>query len=120
MKERRHFTRILFSTQVQLFSKDLVWTASLIDLSFKGALITKPDNWLAGQATELKMTFQLPQSDITIVMDTQVVHEEAEQLGLKCLQIDIESVTHLKRLIELNLGNDSLLHREFEHLAHPE
>ncbi len=31
--------------------------------------------------------------------------------------IDIESIAHLRRLVELNVGDDSLLHRDLEHLS---
>ncbi len=36
----------------------------------------------------------------------------------RCEHIDIDSITHLKRLIELNLGDEALLHRELAHLIH--
>lgn len=38
-------------------------------------------------------------------------------LHLKIDHIDIESIGHLRRLVELNVGSDELLHRELEHLV---
>lgn len=32
-------------------------------------------------------------------------------------KIDIESISQLKRFIELNVGNNDLLNRELEHLS---
>ncbi|CCQ10776.1 hypothetical protein PALB_16430 [Pseudoalteromonas luteoviolacea B = ATCC 29581] len=63
------------------------------------------------------LAFSLSGSDIEIAMQVEVRHIEDNHLGLHCSQIDLESVTHLKRLIELNLGDDTILHRELEQLA---
>jgi len=45
-------------------------------------------------------------------------HIEENHIGLKCHSIDIDSITHLKRLVELNLADETLLHRELETLIH--
>lgn len=45
-----------------------------------------------------------------------MAHCNGEQAGLLCLTIDIDSVTHLRRLVELNLGDTDLLERELSHL----
>jgi hypothetical protein len=37
--------------------------------------------------------------------------------ALLCHSIDIDSVTHLRRLVELNLGNADLLQRELSALV---
>ncbi|HXK57002.1 MAG TPA: PilZ domain-containing protein, partial [Gammaproteobacteria bacterium] len=38
-------------------------------------------------------------------------------LGLRCVSIDMESIGHLRRLVELNLGDAELLHRDLESLG---
>jgi hypothetical protein len=50
--------------------------------------------------------------EATIVMAVSVAHQGAGRIGLDCTHIDIESAQHLRRLVELNLGDDALLHRE--------
>jgi hypothetical protein len=50
-------------------------------------------------------------------MDVLIAHHENEELGLHCKDIDIDSITHLRRLIELNLGNPALLERELSALG---
>ncbi|MBE0387026.1 hypothetical protein PLUTE_a2068 [Pseudoalteromonas luteoviolacea DSM 6061] len=50
-------------------------------------------------------------------MEVEIRHIEEAHLGLHCAQIDLDSVTHLKRLIELNIGDDDILHRELENLT---
>jgi hypothetical protein len=51
-----------------------------------------------------------------ITMETRVVHREGDDAGLRCLSIDLDSVTHLRRLVELNLGDPALLDRELSEL----
>ncbi|MDK1287404.1 PilZ domain-containing protein [Pseudoalteromonas umbrosa] len=116
MTERRKFSRILFSNTAFLMTTTGDYQCEIIDLSLNGALITLPTGLspLKGQPASLK--FHLPGSEIEINMEVEIRHIEEAHLGLHCAQIDIDSVTHLKRLIELNIGDDDILHRELEHL----
>ena len=70
------------------------------------------------------LTFTLDDSDIQISMEVEATHLDDKRLGVYCHHIDIDSATHLKRMIELNVGDEELLHRELEqllseHLEHP-
>ena len=49
-------------------------------------------------------------------MNVKVAHVEGRYAGLVCEGIDIDSVTHLRRLVELNLGDPDLLDRELSSL----
>ena len=42
----------------------------------------------------------------------QVAQAQELQLGLVCRSIDLDSVTHLRRLLELQLGDPTLLERD--------
>jgi hypothetical protein len=39
------------------------------------------------------------------------------QLSLSCTEIDLDSITHLRRLLELNLGDPDLIERELSDLS---
>ena len=51
-------------------------------------------------------------------MQTAVAHIDANSVGFICEHIDLDSISHLKRLVELNLGDEDLLHRELHALIH--
>jgi hypothetical protein len=51
-----------------------------------------------------------------ITMGVRVAHVNDRTAGLRCIEIDLDSLTHLRRLLELNLGDSALLCRELEHL----
>jgi hypothetical protein len=52
----------------------------------------------------------------SIAMSAQVVHQTLEQLHLACVTIDIDSISHLRRLIELNIGDATAAERELSEL----
>jgi len=129
MPENRRFTRIIFSTPVTLVANDKQpngkhangerWNTQLVDLSLKGALLIKPTNWQAKEGEQFILDFVLPDSDIEISMRVHKAHQRDNCIGFTCDSIDIDSATHLRRLIELNVGSAELLNRDLEHLAMP-
>ncbi|MEI5639220.1 MULTISPECIES: PilZ domain-containing protein [unclassified Pseudoalteromonas] len=118
MKERRRFSRVTFTNEARFMASSGDFTCEILDLSLNGALVTLPDGYVPLKNDPASLTFYLPDSDIKITMEVEVRHVELGHLGLHCRQIDLESVSHLKRLIELNLGDDDILHRELEQLTH--
>ena len=41
-----------------------------------------------------------------------ISHIDGRHLGLCCTSIDLDSITHLRRLVELNAGDPAILERE--------
>lgn len=112
MDDRRKFSRVLFQAQATLSQFPTFWQTQVYDLSLNGALIHRPDNFTEMPNKAFKLSLLLPLSDIEISMDAKIVYSCETQLGLRCIEIDIESMGHLKRLVELNYGSATLLHRE--------
>ena len=54
--------------------------------------------------------------DIVIAMAGELAHVEGSHAGVLCRSIDIESITHLRRLIEVNLGDPTASERELKAL----
>ena len=114
--EKRRFHRIEFDAPCELHCQDSVWTTEVLDISLKGVLVKRPDDWTASLNDPCEVVIHLDDQMTAIVMAVELKHVEAHRLGFKCQYIDLESVTHLKRLVELNLGDQALLEREFAHL----
>ena len=49
-------------------------------------------------------------------MRGKVVHLEADHLGMACDDMDLESLTNLRRLLALNTGDTELMDRELAQL----
>lgn len=116
MPERRRFARILYLTTAELTQGEQKWQTQLVDVSLQGALLLRPDDWTGSDDKEYQLSFALSGSDIEIKMQVLLNHEASKKLGFYCHHIDIDSATHLKRMIELNVGDEKLLYRELEQL----
>jgi hypothetical protein len=116
-RERRRFHRILFDAPASILLGGRLFETRLIDISLKGALLHIPSDWSAQALGPAAFEIRLDAGDTLIRMEGQVAHQEDDRLGLRCDRIDMDSVTHLRRLVELNLGDDELLERELEALG---
>lgn len=116
--ERRHFARVAFDAEAQLTTTDARLAVKVLDLSFKGALLRLPAGALLKQGDPCLLNVVLSQMDVGIAMAGEIAHVEPQshRVGLQCRSIDIESVTHLRRLLEMNLGDAKLLERELKAL----
>jgi hypothetical protein len=114
--DKRQFNRINFDAAATLYDANNEWLSTLIDISLKGALVVKPDNWNPGQNEHFRLLIQLNNCDAEIRMNVELSHTQEKRLGFKCDQIDLDSITVLRRLIELNLGEQGLLDREIENM----
>lgn len=111
--QQRHFTRVPFDADVRLHNKSgQSWQSQMLDVSLKGALINRPDEWQGERGDEFSLELLLAGDEIKIFMEVSVAHVEADRIGFFCQHIDIDSISHLHRLIELNLGDEQLLDRE--------
>jgi len=110
--ERRKFTRIPFEASVTLSNPKGKWTAKLLDISLNGLLITQPHNWVDCGNSEFLVEINCAENALHFRMETSVAHTEDNKLGLHCNHIDIDSASHLRRLVELNVGDENILNRE--------
>ncbi|CAD5378896.1 Cyclic diguanosine monophosphate-binding protein [Pseudomonas sp. OF001] len=113
--ERRRFQRIPFEADAELRHGAQRWTVQLHDLSLKGLLVSRPAGWAMQPDTAIHASLQLaPQVEVR--MTVSLAHQSDDLLGFYCREIDLDSITHLRRLIELNLGSRELLERELSAL----
>ena len=116
-QERRRFQRIPFEAEVQLRQGQKRWLVRLHDLSLKGLLVDRPVDWEAQTDSAMHACLRLAPG-VEVRMTVAPAHENDGMLGFYCREIDLDSITHLRRLIELNLGSSDLLERELSALLH--
>ncbi|NMP30992.1 PilZ domain-containing protein [Thalassotalea sp. M1531] len=117
MENRRQFTRILFSIKASLFVDEHEFPVSIHDISLNGALVTAPESDATLKGRLGTLNFALADGETHVEMHVAIVHQEPDVIGLQCNAIDIDSVTHLRRLVELNLGDESQLEKELSQLT---
>lgn len=121
-QEQRHFTRIPFNASAIIINSRTSHKnmAELIDISFKGVLIRQPADWEGRPGEHYTIHLQLAGDEIEINLAVIEVHSENNHVGFRTEHMDIDSATNLRRLVELNLGDDSLLDRELSELIQPD
>jgi len=116
--ERRKFSRVTFDAGCTLHHGDDCWDTEVLDISMKGVLLKRPENFQKFEDNMYEVAIKLTEDGEAIVMSIRLAHEEKLLLGFLCDYIDIDSITHLRRLVELNLGDADLLNRELAALTH--
>ena len=110
---RRQFSRVQFQSQASLYLPNGEYPVEVLDLSLKGALIKPLSEAYAKVGSNCTLKIRLDDLGTSIRMECTIVHRQAELYGLTCREIDLDSITHLRRLVALNLGDENLLDREF-------
>ena len=113
---RRQFSRVHFQTEARVYLKDMEFAAEVLDISLKGALIRSQKPVQVESGAHAVLQIRLDELGTLIRMEGAIARNEGEVFGIACKEIDIDSITHLRRLVELNLGDEALLEREFSHL----
>lgn len=117
--ERRQFSRVLFDAWVELRQGEKSWQTTVIDLSLKGLLVSEPIGWVINQAQPLVAAIRLD-PNASIQMTVLWRHSKNGQIGFECEHIDLDSISNLRRLVELNLGDAVLLERQLGSLGSAE
>lgn len=117
--ERRDFSRIPFDAEahVQAADGNRLMHCQVIDISLNGVLVAGRPDWQPAIDDIFEVELLLNKGAVVIQMQqARVAHVGEHTVGFACELIDVDSITHLKRLVELNLGDEALLHRELSAL----
>lgn len=117
IKDQRHFIRVNFAHDVRILTEHSSFKTEVLDISLHGALISEPEQWHE-QTQELELCMHLgePNSGYDLRIKSRVRHCHDGFIGIEFLKMDIESASQLRRLLELNLGDEQLLMRQLEQL----
>lgn len=112
----RRFLRLVFQAPARLNLAGRIREVQLLDISLKGALVDAGAALPCPLGTHGRLRLMLSPT-IFIAMDITVARVQANLLGLQCTHIDLDSVTHLRQLIERNAQDPALLGRELAMLV---
>ena len=112
----RKYARIPFAAQVLLHVHGEVLSVHLLDIALKGALVQT--NQLLPLQLHEKCRLDLPLADDGegVTMSGRIVHLDRQHVGIACDNMNLTSLTRLRRLIALNTGAVALIDRELSHL----
>ncbi|MAY15440.1 MULTISPECIES: PilZ domain-containing protein [Oceanospirillaceae] len=116
--DSRQFKRVHFLQRVQVETDGERLETHCLDISLRGVLLVRPENvnWRLEQ--QLVVTLVLSPQE-TIEMRCSLVHIDDDVVGCACDSMDLDSMTALRRLLELNLADPQAVHRELAELVRP-
>jgi hypothetical protein len=104
MDERR-FRRIPFEAEMQIAVGNHSWSCQLLDIALKGALLESAVPLPLALGTVASLSLPLPGSAIVLAFEAELAHREGNRFGFKFLHENLETLTHLRTLLELNTGD---------------
>ncbi|MGB9670861.1 MAG: PilZ domain-containing protein [Halothiobacillaceae bacterium] len=114
----RKYSRIPFVADAIIETGTERLQVHILDISLKGALVALEGEASPPASEPYTLCIRLA-DDNAICMQAVTRNRDADRLGCEWTGIDIESMTSLRRLLELNLANCELIERELHQLQHP-
>lgn len=112
--ERRRYHRVVFRATVALKTPERQWFVRIFDLSLKGMLLEEPADW---PPETQACAVELPLGDEhRIRLSGRLVRRVGGLMGFEWAEIDLDSLIDLRRLLELNLGDEALIDRDLANL----
>lgn len=115
----RRFDRVAFDAECELhITGQPPAVVELHDISLKGALVESSSALSLVEGDKAELVLYLS-NEVMIRMPSTLRSVRGLSYGFEITQLDLDSIAHLRRLIELNLGSDELIHRNLEALIQP-
>jgi len=102
--QQRHFRRIPFNAEVRLGSPPDIRTVDLLNLSLKGMLVRERQPSPPVDLGTMVAIEVVASPGLTLPLTGRLAHRQEDRLGFTFIDIDLETIGHLRRLIELNTG----------------
>lgn len=119
MTESRHSHRVNFNCLVEFTTSESQYICELVDISINGALIAACSGATPNAGTPCQLKISLNESsEVQIIMVGYTARKIENRVGIHCESIDVDSMIHLRKLIEYNLGDVKLVNRDFDSLIH--
>ena len=120
MEEKRDYHRVPFKCKSQITVVDRCYECELIDISLRGVLLEIDHENTIGLGSLCHIDIAFASCDIHLQFDAKLVHQEDNHYGFRIESLEIDSLAHLRRLLELNLGDADEIDQEFFHWLRPD
>lgn len=114
--DKRRFSRVPFAATTLMVSGGRSVAAELLNISLNGVLLrfaTMPE---LDPETPYEIRFRLADGQTELVFKALPVHRQAPSVGFRFIEMDLDTVAHLRRLMELNLGDGDAVTQEMMQL----
>ncbi|MDA3903521.1 MAG: PilZ domain-containing protein [Desulfuromusa sp.] len=115
MTEQRNYRRLNFRTEADISIENSVYRCDLVDLALQGALFRSERELPLTLGTLTPLSIYLPDSSIRMEFVGELIHQRGRFYGFIFTSEEAESMGHLRRLLELNFGDENQADEEFSH-----
>lgn len=116
--EKRQFSRVSFISQCFASFSGNKLEAVVQDISLKGALLELQSNDAPAPQLNDEVEIEIKlNEDVHFELISAVRFQKEQLIGVEFQGLNIDALTELKRLMELNLGSEELINREIEALV---
>lgn len=119
-EDRRQFQRVTYECPAMLsWGGQESLAVEVENLSLKGVLLRglpEGQGPRPGQSAQLEVSLA---PDVAMSMALEVAFSSENRVGARWVEIDVEGMTHLRRLLALNLGDAEQVDAELAHMLHP-
>lgn len=118
MSEKRHYERVNFVEKAQVHCSGNSYPCMVIDISLKGCLLEFAQENFEKLCPDQRyeIVLQLEGSDIKLSFEAEKTHSHLRTMGFQFKSMNAESMTHLRRLLELNTGDPEEIDRELHYM----
>jgi len=111
-EERRDFSRIALKRPATLDVGSKRIACELVDVSLCGALVRVPPRTALADGTACTLRVRLDEGAAWLQMAGHVAHGGEGTVGIRSRVADLDTIAHIRRLLEVHLDDEKLLHRE--------
>ncbi len=112
MPDNRKFSRVNFKIESKFISSKKTFGIKVINISLKGLLAEIGPAVKREDIETGTIEIRLINSDIVLTFEAELIHFQDSLTGYRFIKTDSESITHLRRLLELNTGNPNQIDSE--------
>lgn len=115
MNEQRNYRRIPFHTEAELNIDGTGYSCELVDLALQGALFKTEQKLPVAAGQQVEIQIALTSSELKLEFTGELIHQRGSFYGFIFVSEDASTMGHLRRLLELNIGDGDEVDREFLH-----
>jgi len=114
--EKRRFSRVSFAEKSIIEFQGSSFEVDILNISLKGALVQLGGEFNCRRGDNWKLSFHLGNSDIILEFMAVVVHTSGIQAGVKFLETDLNTMIHLRNLMEVRTMDPEKVRGELDFL----
>lgn len=116
MENKRRSKRVTCEERVLVGFDGSIVKAQLLDISIKGAFLEFENDVTFQHGDLLNITLLSDNSDVIIQIESEVMHRNNNLVGVKFINIDLNSIIHLRSFIDIRSMTMEQIAEETEYL----